>query len=142
MKYVVTVSIDKPINKVMEILQSREHALKWIKGLTSFDLIEGNLGEVNSKYKMVFEHKGKTSQMIETLQDIQDQSITTIYEQNGVWNECINQLEDHGEHTHYKVLTTFKFPWYMTWFIWAFKSSFIKESLIGINDFKHYVEAL
>lgn len=143
MVYEVSVTINKSIEEVIEVMRSMEHSMKWIKGLRSFELIEGQMDELNSKYKMVFKGKKNDMIMIETITELDlPNKITTTYEQGPVWNECVNLFKGHEDHTHYRMISQFKFPWYISLFIWMFKSSFIRETSQGMNDFKEYVESL
>ena len=143
MKYEVSVTINKSIDEVVSVLRSREHSLKWIKNLKEFELMHGEMYSLNSKYKMVFKGKKKDTVMFETITEFDPpHKITTVYEAGSVWNECINLFHGHDDHTHYKMKTEFKFPWYMSVFIWMFKPMFKNETLKGLNDFKKYIESL
>lgn len=143
MKYNVSVTIGKHVDFVVEILKSRDHALKWIDGLKEFNHKTGTFGEVGSTYEMVFENKkGRRSVMKETLSKLDGHNITTIYEQGSVWNACETELIGHVNHTHYNMTSIFKFPWYLAWFIWMFKPFFIKQTRDAMVVFKEYVESL
>jgi len=142
MKYEVSVTINKGIDEVLEKFQDRDAAFEWITGLTKFELIEGELGKEKSKYLMEFTNeKGKKSTMKETIEVMNPPlNITTIYEAGSVWNRCENIFKGHDDHTHYKMITEFKFPWYMGFMGFLFKKMFVKESLKGLNAFKEYAE--
>lgn len=141
MKYRVEVNIKKPRTEVSNALRDKDAALKWIKGLKSFELIKGQMEEVGSQYEMVFNNNGKESKMIETITSFDSPNkITTVYTMNKVWNECINNLHEKEMSTTYVMDVVFKFGFPMNLFIWAFKPFFKKESLKGLNDFKNYVE--
>ncbi|MCD4826388.1 MAG: hypothetical protein K8Q99_01250 [Acholeplasmataceae bacterium] len=143
MKYKVQTIINKPIDLVSSEMRSRESAFKWIKGLEKFDLIEGEMEAVGSKYQMVFNSGQKVSTMTETITAFNPPSlITTVYETKGVWNECINTFESIGNQTKYVMDVTFKFSFPVNLFIWMFKKTFKKESLNGLVAFKDYVEQL
>ena len=143
MKYTVEVIINKDIETVVREIRSRDAAFKWMDNLESFELIEGQLDSLNSKYKMVFNNKGKIQEMTETITEFNPpRSITTVYEMASVWNECVNRFEDKDGKTVYSMDTTFKFGFLMNLFIWMFKPMFKKESLKGLTAFKEYVEKL
>jgi uncharacterized membrane protein len=143
MNYEISITINKPLEEVVTILRSRDHALKWMKGLKSFKLIEGELEAIDSRYEMVFEGKKKDSIMFETIKEFDPpHKITTVYEQGPVWNECVNLFRGHDDHCHYKMVTSFKFPWYISMFVWVFKGFFKKTTEQGMIDFKEYVESL
>lgn len=137
------VVINKELDFVVNELRSREASFKWIKGLKSFELIEGKLDEVNSKYLMVIENNGKSQEMVETITEFNPpRSITTVYEMGSVWNECVNRFESKEGKTVYSMDTTFKFGFVMKLFIWIFKPMFKKETLKGLLAFKEYCESV
>jgi hypothetical protein len=143
MKYTVDVFIDKPRDIVVKELRSKEAAFKWMEGLKEFELIKGKEDEENSVYKMVFENKGKTSEMIETITKMDPpEIITTVYEMGSVWNECVNLFETTRKGTKYTMEVTFKFgfPWIL--FAWMFRPVFKKQTLSGMESFKAYLESL
>lgn len=143
MKYKTIVRINKDIDTVIAAIQSKEAALIWIDGLTRFELIEGEEGKANSKYKMTFDNGKKTSEMVETITSMNPpRNITTVYELGSVWNECINTFNVEGDYTMYSMETTFKFGFFFKLFAWAFKPIFKKETLKGMLSFKKYVESL
>ena len=59
MQYSTEVTIQKPIQKVIELFQNPDNAFKWMEGLSKFELIEGKLGEVGAKSNIEFQ-MGKT----------------------------------------------------------------------------------
>lgn len=143
MKYTVEVLISKDLETVVRELRSQEAAFKWMDTLESFDLIEGELDQIGSKYKMVFNNKGRKEEMVETITAFDPpKQITTTYEMGSVWNECVNKFEAKGSVTSYVMETTFKFgfPWIL--FVWLMKPMFKKQTLKGMHDFKKYVEGL
>jgi hypothetical protein len=143
MKYTTTVVINKTLKEVYSALDDREAAFKWIDGLVAFDLVEGKLGEVHSKYQMKFQNqKGKFSSMTEQITRKTSSSITTLYETKGVWNECINQLIEDKDITTYNMHTTFKFGTVTSLFMWLFKSVFKKETMKSLTQFKNYCESI
>lgn len=141
MKYDTKVIIKKNIEFVSKQLSNRDAAFKWMDGLKEFNLIEGKMNEVGSKYQMVFENKGKTEKMIETITEFSPPSrITTVYEMDGVWNECINILEESNNETIYTMSTDFKFKFPLNLFVWVFKKKFKEQTLNSLTKFKEYCE--
>jgi len=77
--------------------------------------------------------------MIETITGFNPpKDITTVYEMNGVWNECVNMFEPFEGKTVYKMHTTFKFSGVLGQLIWLFKP-IIKSGMVA---FKEYYEKL
>ena len=141
MKYTEKVLIDAPREEVLKVMRSREDAMKWMEGLKSFELIEGEMDQENSKYEMVFDNKGKEQKMKETILKMNPPGeIVTLYEMGGVWNECVNRFTETGDRTIYEMDVTFKFPLLMSLFTWALKGMFRKETLKGMVALKDYIE--
>ena len=142
MKYTSEIVIDRPRDVVLEVLTSREEAFKWMKGLKEFSLIEGIENEVNSKHKMVFDNNGRTEIMTETITrfDVPD-VITTVYEMDGVWNECVNRFYEKDGQTLYVMEVSFKFPFLMNLFIWMAKGMFQKQTMSSMVDLKNHIES-
>lgn len=141
MKYDSRVIINKSKEFVSDILISKEAAFEWMEGLKEFNLIEGEMNQVGSKYKMVFENKGKREEMTETISEfLPPNRITTVYEMPGVWNECINSLEESNNKTIYTMSTDFKFKFPLNLFVWIFKKKFKEQTLSSLVSFKEYCE--
>lgn len=141
MKYTVTVTINRSREVVSNGLRSREAAFKWMKGLKSFDLVEGEMDQVNSKYKMVFENKGKETTMYETINAFNPPlEFDTTYTVGKVKNYCESKFIEHDGKTEYRMFTEFRFPFPLNIFIWIFKPMFKKETKAGMLDFKNYIE--
>jgi uncharacterized membrane protein len=144
MRYEVTVTIHKSVEEVVKAIQDREGAFKWIKNLKKFDLIEGEMNMAKSKYIMEFvSDKGKTTTMYEEIESIDvPNEIITVYTSGSVWNRCINRFWGHDDHSHYSMDCEFKFPWYLSIFMWLFKNMFYNQTLKDLEAFKAYVESL
>lgn len=141
MKYDTKVIINKDIQTVSDALVSKEAAFKWMDNLKEFNLIEGEMNAVGSKYEMVFENKGKTEKMTETILEFSPPGrIVTLYEAKGVWNECINLFEETDSKTTYIMKTTFKFKFPLNTFIWIFKKKFKEQTKESLIAFKEYCE--
>lgn len=141
MKYEITVEIDQLLEPTVKELRSVDAAFKWMEGLKAFDLYEGELEEVGSVYKMVFDNKGKEQVMFETILSFNPpKEITMLYEMGGVKNECINLFIEQDGKTYYRMITSFKFPFVMRLFMWMFKPMFKKQTLKSMIAFKEYVE--
>lgn len=142
MKYEVNVTILKPLEEVVGVMEDTKNAFGWMKGLKEYKLLEGEMGQEGSKYEMIFDSNGKVEKMTETVVEKKfPDKIVTVYEAGKVWNQCENLFRGHADHTHYKMISTFKFPWYMELFMWMFKPMFKKQTEQGLLDFKEYMES-
>lgn len=143
MKYSVSITINKDLQHVLDEFQNKEAAFKWIDGLKEMNLIEGEENKEGSKYEMLFESKGKTQKMIETLMNINlPDSITTRYQLGKVDNICVNKFEKERNTTIYTMDTSFAFPFPQNIFMALLKPVFKMETKKGMNAFKSYIESI
>lgn len=80
--------------------------------------------------------------MTETITEKTPSRIHTVYESNGVWNECINPLKKNENKTINEMKTEFRFGFLLGLFMWVFKPIFKKETLHSLTQFKEYCESI
>ncbi len=100
MQYSTEVTIQKPIQKVIELFQNPDNAFKWMEGLSKFELIEGKLGEVGAKSNIEFQMGKRTMQMVETiLESNLPKNIKFEYNSPGSYNTVNHFFKDNGDGT-------------------------------------------
>jgi len=67
MKFRTEIIIDRNIEDVAMVFGNPENTLKWLEGLRSVNLVSGDLGEVGSKSKVVFDSAAGRMEMTETV---------------------------------------------------------------------------
>lgn len=100
MKYKIELEINKPRNEMLVLFQDVEFMKKWQPGFQSLEVLDGQPGEVDSKSKLTYLSKGKTSEIIETiiLKELPNR-FDFLYEAKGVKNWARNSFVDKGEKT-------------------------------------------
>lgn len=67
MKYTCSVNINQPIDKVIELWENEANFSKWQDGFQSIILLEGKVGKVGAKSKIILEQDGRRIELIETI---------------------------------------------------------------------------
>lgn len=98
MKYTTEVIIDKPVETVIGLFDAPDHYEKWMRGLISFDVLEGDFGREGTKSKYVFNMGKRELDMIETvLKRNLPYEYTVKYETGKVFNVVRNSFESIAE---------------------------------------------
>ena len=67
MKFACQVTINRPLNRVVELFDSVENLKEWQDGFVSFEHISGEPGEVGAKSKLVYLMNNREMELIETV---------------------------------------------------------------------------
>ncbi|MFT6851334.1 MAG: hypothetical protein ACJATA_002155 [Sphingobacteriales bacterium] len=70
LKYSTTVTIEKPIEHVWDVLMDHELAPEWLKGITKYEIVSGEMGAEGSVYMVYFNEDGEEIVMEETALEI------------------------------------------------------------------------
>ena len=91
--YTVSIDIDLPRERVIELFDSVDNLAKWQSGFHSFEHLEGESGQVGAKAKITFLNKGRPMELIETVtkRDLPDEFNGT-YEWKGGFNTLDNRF--------------------------------------------------
>jgi len=93
MKYICTVDINGPIDKVSSLWENEEFYKNWQDGFQSITLLEGTAGAVGSKSKILLQQGKRKMELIETI----------------VSNDLPNEKKGIYEHIHMTNTQTTKF---------------------------------
>ena len=63
----VTISINRPAEKVWELFMNPENLQHWLTGFVSAEHLSGNIGETGSVSKLKFMERGKIMELTETV---------------------------------------------------------------------------
>jgi len=142
MKYTSEITINAPVDKVVELFDNPDHLSKWMKGLKSFETISGTQGEVGTKAKMMFQMGKREIEMIETItvRNLPEEFSGT-YEAKGVFNIVRNKFQSLPDgKTKYISEQEFQFQGFMKIIGFLFPKAFKKQSMQYLIDFKNFVE--
>jgi uncharacterized membrane protein len=141
MKYTVSVTIDQPRDRVIELFDNTENLYKWQSTLESFKVLEGEIGQDGLKSELTYNQGKKKQVMIETIErfNFPDEMIA-IYEAPNVWNRCVNKFYDKGNQTIWEMETEFVMSSWMKLFDVFGKKMFFNQTLSDMNKFKMFAE--
>ena len=143
MKYTCEVIIELPRDRVLELFDSTENLQKWQTGLKSFEHLEGTPGEPGAKMRLVYDMKGRTTEMVETVtaRNLPD-GLTFTYEAKGVWNECENKFVDNGNGgTRWVMDSEFRCKGFMALLTLLAPGMFKKQTSSEMKKFKNFAES-
>lgn len=143
MKYSTEITINLPRERVIELFDNQENIFKWMKGLKSFDHLEGEPGQLGAKSEMKFEMGKRKIEMVETIleRDLPD-TFKMSYTSNGVYNEVANFFQPiDAQSTLYRTEHYFRFDgWGMKVMAFMMPGLFKKQSAKYLADFKAFAE--
>ena len=143
MKYTVSVDINKPLDRVIELFDNPANMPKWMEGLESFEHILGTPGQPGAQMQLVYLMGKRRIEMIETVISRNlPEEFTGSYEAPGVYNIVKNKFEAIDESsTRYTTEQEFQFKSFMMKVMGFFMpGAFKKQSLKYLNSFKAFVE--
>ena len=143
MKYTREVVIDLPRDRVIELFDNADNLAKWQEGLQAFEHISGEPGEPGARSRLVYDHRGRRFELIETIteRNLPDE-FSAIYETDGVWNLMTNRFEDEGpDRTRWIAESEFR-PQGLKMKLMAIilRPLFTSRTLKTLRDFKAFAE--
>lgn len=142
MKYTNQVTINKPLNEVVDKFDNLDNMFKWMPGLVSFEPISGTPGEVGAKARMKFKMGNREIEMIETItvKNLPHEYSGT-YDANGVYNIVKNYFSAvDAKTTLYKSENEFQFKGFMKLIALLMPGAFKKQSQVYLDKFKEFAE--
>lgn len=142
MKYTNEVIINADRATVVDMFDNEENIKKWQPGFISMERIEGEHGQVGSKYKMNYKMGKREIEMIETIleKDLPNKFVGT-YEAKNVWNHIVNNFEEMPDgKTKYWTENEFKMSGFMKIMAFFMPGAFKKQSQKYLVLFKEFVE--
>ncbi|MFT4831575.1 MAG: carbon monoxide dehydrogenase subunit G [Psychroserpens sp.] len=142
MKYTVSIDIDKPIDKVIELFDNPDNLKAWMEGLQSFEHLSGTPGQVGARSKLKFKMGKRDVEMIETVTVRKlPQEFSGTYEAEGVFNIVKNKFVKLTDtRTKYISEQEFEFKGMMKIVAFLMPWAFKKQSMKSLKAFKHYAE--
>lgn len=142
MQYSCEVLINLPREKVVEIYDNSDNLKKWMEGLQSFEHLNGEPGHPGAKSRLIFDHKGRRLEMIETIikRNLPEEYSGT-YETQGVVNKVINHFyEDGMDRTRWVSENKFQFTGLMKLTAFFTNNAFPKQTKFHMDNFKNFAE--
>jgi uncharacterized protein YndB with AHSA1/START domain len=143
MKYTCEISIDRPVNEVIELFDNPDNMGEWMPGLLSFEPVSGTPGQPGARSKLRFKMGNREIEMLETItvRRLPDEFSGT-YDAPGVHNIVKNSFyptADGG--TRWVTHNEFQFTSLMMKLMGFFMpGAFRKESEKHLESFKRFAE--
>jgi len=142
MKYTVSIDLELPRDRVVELFDDPDNLPKWQEGLVRFEPLEGTPGQPGARSRLVFQMGKRRIEMIETIteRDLPD-VFSGTYDAKGVHNVVSNRFLELGpQRTRWESQNEFRFQGFMKLIGTLMKGSFPKQSLKYLQDFKAFAE--
>ncbi len=143
MKYTLELTLDLPLDRVIELFDSSENLSKWQPGLKTFEPLSGEPGQAGAKSRLVYDENGRRIEMVETIikRDLPDE-FSALFEAKGVKNWTTNRFYADGpEKTRWVMDNEFKLSGLMALMGIFMRGTFPKETMKHMNQFKTFAES-
>ena len=142
MQYTVSIDLDLPRERVIELFDNSENLYKWQRGLVSFEPLEGEPGHPGAKSKMVFKMGKRNIDMVETITKRElPEAFDGTYDAKGVYNIVKNRFIELGpDKTRWDSDQEFQLKGFMRVIGFLMPGAFKKQSLKYMQDFKAFAE--
>jgi uncharacterized membrane protein len=143
MQYIIQVTINQPIDKVIELFQDPDSLPHWMDGFVSMDHVSGEPGKAGGVSTMTFNERGRNVVMTETIKENNlPESFIAIYETNGVHNVNKNRFEATGAgQTRWIQDTEFRFSGLMAIMALIMGGVFKRQTRKAMEAFKSFAES-
>jgi len=142
MKYTTEITIEKPIDLVMDLFKDADNLKHWQRGLKSSKLLKGESGKEGAKRKLKMTMEGRSITMIETITKCElPHHWHARYTSSGLESFQQNYFESRGEaQTYWKTTSEFKFSGFMRIVGNVLPGIFKRRSKTVMQDFKDFAE--
>ena len=141
--YTVSVEIDLPRDRVLELFDDPDNLLKWQTGLQSFEHLTGERGQPGATSKLVYKQGKRDIELIETVtrRELPDHFDGT-YEWKGGMNSLENRFIEVGpDRTRWESTCTYTFSSPMLKLMgFLVPGMFKKENQKYLDNFKAFCE--
>lgn len=152
MKYVISIEIALPRERVVQLLEDPDHRPKWLRGLVVHEPLRGADGQVGTESRIVFRSGQRTMECTETitrrepvnLQGIRSDRIVRFDREivaGGMWSAARERLTESGpESTLWASENEYRFNGLLCLVSPFMRGVFIKQSRRHMEDFKAFAE--
>jgi uncharacterized membrane protein len=142
MKFTSQVAIDRPRQRVLELMTDTNNISQWQQGVRSIELLSGTRGQVGARSRVVFEMRGVRLEMIETVVQYRPPDLfASTFEARGVKNLVENRFyEDGAGRTRWVMDNTLEFKGMMSVLGVFIHDTVTKQTLASMSRFKMFAE--
>ena len=141
-KYTEEIEINTNIDTVIALFDNPYNMQKYMEGIESYKVVEGNIREVGAKAEMtVLMGERKIIMIEEIITNNLPEEKKVTYTADGVYNIVTNRLVKISESkTKFINEQEFEFKGYMKVIGFFMPSAFKKQSRVYLKDFKEFAE--
>lgn len=142
MKYQHKITINKPLNEVIEKFSDPDNLEHWQRGFIFMKPINGELGAEGSQNLLKYEIGKRQIEMTETiLKNNLPYEFSATYKARRVYNSQKNSFKQIDQKTSVWIADNeFEFSGFMKLFGWFMPGAFKKQSWTYMKDFKAFVQ--
>jgi carbon monoxide dehydrogenase subunit G len=141
MHYSVTVEIDLPRQRVIELFDNPDNMPHWQPTLLSFQHVSGELGQTGAISELKYQMGKREITMIETITERNLPDVfSATYETKGVWNQVSNHFVEQDGKTMWTMNTVFKCTGMLRIMAWLMPGMFKKQTTADMLSFKAFAE--
>ncbi|MEM7454086.1 MAG: SRPBCC family protein [Planctomycetota bacterium] len=141
--YTVSIDIDLPRDKVIELFDDPDNLFKWQNGLQSFDHVSGEPGQPGAVSRMVYLNGKHRIELMETItvRNLPDE-FSGIYAWGGGSNTLVNKfIELAPDRTRWESTCTYTMKSLMLKFMgFFFPGMFKEQNMKFLRNFKAFAE--
>ena len=141
MHYSVSVEINLPRDRVIELFDNPDNISKWQPSLLSFKHLSGELGQPGATSELIYKMGKRDIVMIETIIERNlPQSFAATYTTKGVWNQVANHFAEQDGKTTWTINTVFKCTGFLRVMAFFMPGMFKKQTTADMLRFKYFTE--
>lgn len=142
MHYSVTVEIDLPRERVIELFDNPDNMPHWQPSLLSFTHLTGEAGQAGATSELKYQMGKREVVMIETITERNLPDVFSgTYETKGVWNQVSNHFVEQDGKTMWTMNTVFKCTGMLRIMAWLMPGMFKKQTTADMLSFKAFAES-
>lgn len=152
MKFIISIEIARPRERVIQLLSDPAHRPQWLRGLVLHEPVRGEDGQVGTESRVVFQSGQQSVECTETITRREPANLHRITSEQvihfereivatGMWNAAHEQLTENGqESTHWVSENEYRFTGLLRLAAPFMRGAFIKQTRQHMQDFKAYAE--
>ena len=142
MHYSVTVEINLPRERVIELFDNPDNMPNWQPSLLSFTHLTGEAGQAGATSELKYQMGKREITMIETITERNLPDVFSgTYETKGVWNQVSNHFVELNGKTMWTMNTVFKCTGMLRIMAWLMPGMFKKQTTADMLSFKAFAES-
>ena len=142
MHYSVTVEINLPRERVIELFDNPDNIPHLQPSLLSFTHLTGEAGQAGATSELKYQMGKREITMIETITERNLPDVFSgTYETKGVWNQVSNHFVELNGKTMWTMNTVFKCTGMLRIMAWLMPGMFKKQTTADMLSFKAFAES-